>query len=270
VTTTPKNTALGRRLSTSKYDRFSQSIPEALGFDKREHIDEFGIRRNTSRRSHTSPAGGPSPDRLQIRQTQSSRSSNGSSTRRQVVRKSASGDPSNGGLRKLTPIPGSPYTTEHSTPPSPASTHSKLQSSLKSSPKSNKDSLNGKPRSNGDVHFADSLGRAQGASLTVRSQPQSLTAALELLASSDADPKATQKYSPTEASFGTVSSYRSAPIIPSIDIQSDTSSGRSLRGLSPPPSGQGATKPFSNGLSTSKIAAKGISAPMPNQGTVLF
>ncbi|KXN90136.1 Rho GTPase-activating protein 39 [Leucoagaricus sp. SymC.cos] len=212
-----QNTALGRRLSQSKYDRFSQSIPDALGIESREFTDEFGIR-----------------------QTQSSRSSNGSSARRPVVRKSASGDPSNGGLRKLSPIPGSPYTTEHSIPPSPSSTHSKLRGSPKSSPRSNKDSVNGKPRSNGDVHFTDSLGRAQGASFTVRSQPQSLNAALELLASSDPDPKSTKRDSPTDTSCGTVSSYR-----------------------------QGSSMSNGNGLSTSKIAAKGISAPMPNHAATM-
>lgn len=264
-----QNTALGRRLSTSKYDRFSQSIPDALGLDNVEIVDEFGVRRNASRRSQKSASAGIAPDRLQIRHTQSNRSPNSGSARRPVVRKSHSGDPSNGGLRKLTPIPGSPYTTEHSTPPSPLSHHSKLQSSPKSSPRSTHDGVNGKARSNGDVHFTDSLGRAHGSSFTVRSQPQSLNAALELLAASEPDPNAHQRDSPTEASFGTISSYNSAPIIPSIDVQSDSSSARSLRDLSPPVSRQGSSRSHGNGLSTSKIAAKGISAPMPNHAATM-
>lgn len=250
-------------MSTSKYDRFSQSIPDALGLDNRELLNEFGVRRNSSRRSQTA-ANGTAPDRLQVRQTQSSCSPTPGSTRGQVIRKSQSGDPSDTGLRKLSPIPGSPYTTEHSTPPSPSSNHSRLQGSPQLSSRSNSTSANGRARTNGEVHFTDSLGRAQGTSLTVRSQPQSLNAALELLAVSDVDPATTRKESPTEASFGTVSSYRSAPIIPSIDIQSDSSSSRS-RDLSPSPSRHGTPK--FNGLSTSKIAAKGISAPMPNHGT---
>ncbi|KAJ3569619.1 hypothetical protein NP233_g4926 [Leucocoprinus birnbaumii] len=264
-----QNTALGRRLSTSKYDRFSQSIPEALGLEILDTVDEFGVRRNASRRSQPAASIGPAPDRLQIRHTQSNRSSHSGSARRPVIRKSQSGDPSNGGMRKLTPIPGSPYTTEHSTPPSPSSHHSKLQNSPKAPSKSNNDSPNGKARSNGDVHFTDSFGRAQGTSLTVRSQPQSLNAALELLATADAESRSPQRDSPTEASFNTVSSYNSGQIIPSIDIQSDSSSARSLRDLSPPPSRQGVPVFNGNSLSTSKVAAKGISAPMPNHAATM-
>lgn len=260
-----QNTALGRRLSTSKYDRFSQSIPDALGFDSKEVVDEFGVRRNLSRRVQTS-AVGTAPDKLQIRHTQSNRSAHTSSIRRQVIRKSQSGDPSNGGLRNLTPIPGSPHTTEYSTPPSPSSINPKVKNSPGSLSK-NKDSINGRARSNGDVHFVDSFRRTAGTSLTVRSQPQSLNAALELLATSEVDPRNPQGGSPSEASFGTLSSYKSAPTIPSIDIQSDSSSVRSLRDLSPSSSRQGSTK--FNGNSASKIAARGISAPMPNPAATM-
>jgi len=259
-----QNTALGRRLSTSKYDRFSQSIPDALGFDNKEVVDEFGVRRNLNRRVQTSA--GTAPDKLQIRHTQSNRSAQSSSIRRQVIRKSQSGDPSNGGLRNLTPIPGSPHTTEYSIPPSPSSISSRVNSSPGSK---HKESINGRARSNGD-HLTDSFRRTAGSSLTVRSQPQSLSAALELLATSEVDPVNPQRGSPSEASFGTLSSYKSAPIIPSIDIQSDSSSVRSLRDISPPSSRQGPGKLNGNGLSTSKIAAKGISAPIPNHGMLSF
>lgn len=268
MTITLQNTALGRRLSQSKYDRFSQSIPDALGNDIRETIDEFGVRRTASRRSNASVSGA-TPDRLQVRQTQSNRSATSGSARRPVIRKSVSGDPSNGGLRKLTPIPGSPYTTEHSVPSSPSSHNSKSLSSPKSSPRSNRESVNGRARSNGDVHFTDSVGQARGKSFTVRSQPQSLNAALEMLAFAEPDRKSIKADSPTEASFATVSSYKSALIVPSIDIQSDDSSGRSLYDIPPSPS-SAPTKPGSGGLGGSKIAAKGISAPMPNHGKALF
>jgi len=261
-----QNTALGRRLSTSKYDRFSQSIPDALGFDNKEVVDEFGVRRNLSRRVQTSA--GTASDKLQIRHTQSNRSTQSSSIRRQIIRKSQSGDPSNGGLRNLTPIPGSPHTTEYSVPPSPSSVSSKVNSSP-GSPFKNKESINGRARSNGD-HLTDSFHRTAGSSLTVRSQPQSLSAALELLATSEVDLVNSQRGSPSEASFGTLSSYKSAPIIPSIDIQSDSSSVRSLWDLSPPSFGQGPVKLNGNSLSASKIAARGISAPIPNHGMPLF
>ncbi|KAF9453926.1 hypothetical protein P691DRAFT_755001 [Macrolepiota fuliginosa MF-IS2] len=261
-----QNTALGRRLSQSKYDRFSQSIPDALGPDNQEFVDEFGVRKNTTRRSHVTAAG-TAPDRLQIRHTQSGRSiAGGSAGRRQIIRKSVSGDPSNGGLRKLTPIPGSPYTTEHSAPPSPSSHHSKLKYSPKSSTRSNKESPNGKVRSNGDIHFTDSISRGRGKSIT---QPQSLNAAIELLANSDPDRKSSKKDSPTEASFATVSSYNSAHIIPSIDVQSDSSSTKSFRDIASSPTRHTTTKSSGNGLSTSKIAARGISAPIPNHAATM-
>ncbi|EKM80787.1 hypothetical protein AGABI1DRAFT_119363, partial [Agaricus bisporus var. burnettii JB137-S8] len=39
-----QNTALGRRLSKTKFDRFSQSIPDALANDIQNLVDEFGVR----------------------------------------------------------------------------------------------------------------------------------------------------------------------------------------------------------------------------------
>jgi hypothetical protein len=256
VSTTSQNTALGRRLSKTKFDRFSQSIPDALAHDIRDFADEFGVR---------VPAAGR--DKLQVRQTNSVRSVASGSTRRPVTRKSISDDPSSGGLRQLSPIPASPYTTDHSSPSSPSSRHSKAQNSPSLSPKSDKGSTNGRARSRTDVHFADSIGQARGKPFTINSQPQSLNAALEMLALSEPDRKSSKSESSTEASFATASSYRSPFVIPSIDIQSDSSSLRSFHDIPPLPSAQVPPVPVDIGT---KFGGKGISGPLPNHGKILY
>lgn len=251
-------------MSKTKFDRFSQSIPDALANDIRESTDEFGVRVPAAQHSNSTPTAGR--DKLQLRQRNSARSLASGSTRRLATRKSTSDDPSGGGLRQLTPIPGSPYTTDHSSPSSPSSRFSKSPNSPSLSPKSEKGSINGRTRSRTDVHFADSIGQARGKPYTINSQPQSLNAALEMLAFTESDLKSSKSETSTEASFATASSYRSPFVIPSIDIQSDTSSLRSFHDILPLPSAQIPPIPTDHGT---KFGGKGISGPMLNHGKIL-
>ncbi|TFK44494.1 hypothetical protein BDQ12DRAFT_673099 [Crucibulum laeve] len=191
-----QNTALGRRLS--QIDRFSRApssddIPDFNTKSKSSPQEKQQYRRS---QSYANGEGLSQSDRLQIRPTSSTRSSPGHTAKMPPIRRSTSGEysSSNTGLGRfhtspqLTPIPGSPYTTEHSTPPSPSSERS-TNSNGKHSPPKEKES-GSKFRHPEEPHALESappVARSKSAYSHRSPKPQSLQAAAEILTNSHSD-----------------------------------------------------------------------------------
>ncbi|TFK25556.1 hypothetical protein FA15DRAFT_668447 [Coprinopsis marcescibilis] len=165
----------------------------------------LGILQNTAlarrlsqidRSSYKKQAGGPQnqpTDKLAVQQ------SNRHPGQRQSVRRSTSEQHHSSRLHggsQLTPIPGSPYATEHSAPPSPSSTKfgTDLKGNSGSSTRAGKDSPS-KPKNQGDSTNPSDGSTRSGRPKTPTSayashrpqQPQSLDAALEKLTFSQSE-----------------------------------------------------------------------------------
>ena len=208
------------------------------------------------------------------------------------IRRSSSSDSYHGGLngggvrfygqaavQHLPPIPGSPDVTDHSTPPSPVSRKSTSstpvngESSLKP-----KESPNGKAsptrKSNVNMNSSvnggptpDSISRARTKSspyVQHRSPaPQSLSAAVELLTSSE-------KQSVSDSSHGSIQSksINGHPYSNHRQVQPSTPVKERKE---PPPSPRrpaptAPTNNFWRSVSSSSVAGKEISRPIPNHG----
>ncbi|KAF8893932.1 hypothetical protein BD779DRAFT_1504325 [Infundibulicybe gibba] len=195
-----QNTALGRRLSQTTFNRFSQSFSdESTPNNTRNENGEWPVHPNP--KLYLAPQHAIQ-DRLQVRQSHSSRMNSGTGSKKHVppIRRSYSNDqysnsPQNGVTRphvlspQLSPIPGSPYATESSAPPSPSSQKSVNFASKNGGPATPPQQRSGPNGKNLDVNTgtADSLSRARSKSSPYIShrppQPQSLNAAVELLSS---------------------------------------------------------------------------------------
>ena len=137
------------------------------------------------------------PQSKQIRSTRSSHEQRGARTDpvQPPIRRSISNDqnmktfPRTGSRAhftdsQLTPIPGSPYTTEQSAPPSPTSQKSRRSLNMKKSSETVGDRAGSKP----GLPESSPRSRSQPTFVQLRSpQPQSLNAALEKLTSSQSE-----------------------------------------------------------------------------------
>ncbi|KAJ7647566.1 hypothetical protein FB45DRAFT_733340 [Roridomyces roridus] len=177
-----QNTALGRRLSLN---RFSKSFSE-------DSAGPSTASPQTARRSR-SYHGSVLPDAAK-------------DTERPEFRRSFTADQSNGTLRipplisNLPTIPGSPDNTDV-----PSSSSSSRKSSTSAPRPKDKESPNGKPRPNGDAS-PDSSPRARSKSSSYVSHrpppPQSLSAAVELLTSTQSESGHGSKYTDAASSLG--------------------------------------------------------------------
>lgn len=214
-----------------------------------------------------------------MRLTQSSRSPTNSANSKPPVRRSYSSDHHSDsnhlGVKrphangKLSPIPGSPYVTDASAPPSPAS-KKPTPVNGHSAPKEN-GSPNGKSHLSANSSHADSISRARAKSspyVAHRSpQPQSLNAAVEMLTSSQSeschDSSAMRSYTSTSSS---TDGHRRVTLI--IPPATPTKGGKNSVPPSPSrpipsvPNGKG----WSGSRSTSAptVAGKLISSPKIN------
>ena len=187
----------------------------------------------------------------------------------QSVRRSGSERPSSRALltvgTHLDPIPGSPYATEQSTPPSPASTTTpSIRSGVESnnsSPPRKKDSPNGK------ASHSDSSVRGKQKSVAYAQQPQSLDAALEQLEQLSASQSEKDKRppaSPTNLTNGV--HYLSDSTHDELYPPSDNSPPVSLRGKS-----RGFPASPSRPIPVTPVATVGgkiISSPIINHGAL--
>ncbi|KAJ6602191.1 hypothetical protein B0H10DRAFT_2081219 [Mycena sp. CBHHK59/15] len=253
-----QNTALGRRLSQTTFNRFSKSLQD----------DGSNTQAQAYRRSQ-SYAG----------LLQSQNTAQGSNTdKRPEVRRSSSTDQYNATSRlqplssNLPAIPGSPYNTDASSSPSSRKSMNLTPVNGPSRPK-DKGSPNGKPRMNGDATYPDSIPRARSKSSSYVShrpqQPQSLNAAVEMLTSSQSESgHSSSKYLPTATGSSTGHGNPKLVIAPSTP-----SSGKGK----PPPSPR---RPIpatpaagslwnSRSASAPSIAGKGISAPILNHAATM-
>ncbi|KAJ7594657.1 hypothetical protein C8J56DRAFT_444915 [Mycena floridula] len=214
-----QNTALGRRLS----NRFSKTIPEA------------------------SPAAKTSPG----------------SARKPGIRRSYTTDSHHPGSRsvsqQLPPIPGSPYVTDGSAPPSPTSQTAPLTPVSKGSPvgKSSPHSLSS----------PESSPRARSKSSSYVShrpaQPQSLTAALEILTSASQSESGHTSTQPSESS--------SRPHI-TISVPSTPTQSKLKRDIPPSPRRPIPATPDGTrkrNVSAPMVSGKQISGPILNHAATL-
>ncbi|KAL6310302.1 hypothetical protein BKA93DRAFT_721925 [Sparassis latifolia] len=203
--TTLQNTALGRRLSIrqSTYLAANSSpstpstTPERLPY-RRSH--SYTNDKDLSRQSQSPRRRSQSSTRRSPPGTPTQLSSPGSLKKQQAVRRTSSNEShlpspnaSGGPLayprgHSLAPIPGSPYATDVSPPPSPSSRRSKPSTPVRErAPDGEKDS----PPRMMTAAAADSLGGSRSKSSSYLSyhapQPQSLSAALEMIALSNSN-----------------------------------------------------------------------------------
>ncbi|KAJ8473220.1 hypothetical protein ONZ45_g16377 [Pleurotus djamor] len=195
-----QDTALARRLSQTNFGRLSKVVE-----DETVQIKSPKPQYRRSKSYANGQDGGH--DQLQNRRP-SSTSPSANGQKHSQVRRSVSSDQyhTSGSNRLLHPhsvapqlptIPGSPYTTEASSPPSPSSPRSMTPSNSQpknSSKSKDKDSPNGKTNGkaspNGSTHTESSSRKRSKSSSYVPHRsppPQSLNAAAELLAGSHSD-----------------------------------------------------------------------------------
>ncbi|KAJ7124972.1 hypothetical protein C8R44DRAFT_914333 [Mycena epipterygia] len=252
-----QNTALGRRLSQTTFNRFSKSPPDDATGPTNTQVQAY--RRS---RSYTGPLQ-TVQDPVQDRNTQLPE-----------VRRSSSTDQYNANSRvhpltsNLPTIPGSPDITD--APSSPSSRKS-MTSNGHTRPK-DKASPNGKPRLNGDASYPDSSPRARSKSSSYVShrppQPQSLNAAVEMLTSSQSESgHGSSKYLPTatNSSIGHEMPKLVIPSTPGRDKSKPPPSPR--RPIPATPTGGSMWN--SRSASAPSIAAKGISAPILNHAATM-
>ncbi|KAJ7128940.1 hypothetical protein C8R43DRAFT_1026437 [Mycena crocata] len=257
-----QNTALGRRLSQTTFNRFSTSPPDDAPGPANP---QQAYRRS---RSYTGP--------LQTLQNPV-QDKNTDLSQRPEVRRSSSIDQYTSRMQPLTSnlptIPGSPDNTDV-----PSSSSSRKSSGLTTPnghtrPK-NKGSPNGKPRLNGDAAYPDSSPRARSKSSSYVShrppQPQSLNAAVEMLTSSQSESgHGSSKHHPTSTS----SSVR--PRSSKLVIPSSTPSTPTRDKSKPPPSPRRPIPATPTGMWNSRsvsvpsVAHKGISAPILNHAATM-
>ncbi|THV06714.1 hypothetical protein K435DRAFT_773060 [Dendrothele bispora CBS 962.96] len=237
-----QNTALGRRLS----NRFSQSVPEGLpSMSSTNGPDSDSVRRSHS--THSSKYSNPSPP-------------NKKSLRRSY---------SNTLSQHLPPIPASPPVTDASVPPSPSPSQHSLPSQVngRNRPRTATPKLpNGNGRNTPDSAQSSTRARSKSSSYVSHKPkpPQSLNAALELLAASRSE-----------------SSHLNRPSLPGSPVSSNdedksmlsipqNSSSSSTHG-SPSPSRSVPNLPRDRSQSTSvpKVGGKEISAPILNHVATL-
>ncbi|KAJ7287766.1 hypothetical protein C8J57DRAFT_1284865 [Mycena rebaudengoi] len=252
-----QNTALGRRLSQTTFNRFSKSLPDDVIGPTNAQIQEY--RRS---RSYTGPLKSP---QNAIHETTGSN---------KELRRSSSTDNYNAPSRlhpvsKLSTIPGSPNYTD--APSSPSSRKSASLSPLNGNTRSKGgESPNGKSRVNGGVDSPDSSPRVRSKSSSYVShrpqQPQSLNAAVEMLTSSQSESgHSSLKYpqTTTNSSVG-----HGSPKISIVPV-----SGKGKSPPSPrrpiPATPTGGSMWNSRSASAPSVAGRGISAPILNHAATM-
>lgn len=260
-----QNTALGRRLSQTTFDRFSKRISASL--ERPEPLKET----------------------LQLRSPSNRPALENNGNRQSIARSASGGDlfshgaesVQNGTSRfhtvgsQLTPIPGSPYATDRSVPSSPSSSKKSTASFVNDangeiSPSKKKDSPNGKGRPTDSLYPSDYNGRARSKSSSYTShrpqQPQSLHAALEMISTSHSDSGHTsQPRSLNVASSISDSSMAYGQVHSGEDSPSTHSRSRGKRDF--PPSPQRPIPSVPQRVPT--VGGKGISSPIMNHAATL-
>ncbi|KAI0915670.1 hypothetical protein AcV5_003527 [Taiwanofungus camphoratus] len=220
-----QNTALGRRLSFRRTSQYEPPAPQSTT-PERVHYRRSHSYTNDKESSSQSPENNVQSRRSQsttrnfsVKASQSNTTSPSSSKKQQLSRKSttssehlrSSSNTSGGPLsyprgHPLAPIPGSPYATDASPPPSPSSQKSMLSLNDQQLPTKKAKEKDSPPRRKS---MADDLtiGRSRSKSSSYLSykspQPQSLTAALEMIALSSSQSSAsTEKHRATSSDNG--------------------------------------------------------------------
>ncbi|KAJ7497063.1 hypothetical protein FB451DRAFT_1209933 [Mycena latifolia] len=247
-----QNTALGRRLSQTTFNRFSKAPPDDT----------------------TGPADTPlqayrrSQSYIGVKNPSQDRDTN--AVHRPEIRRSASTDQYSANLRfqpltsNLPTIPGSPDNTD--VPSSPTSRKSTTSTPANGHDR-DKGSPNGKPRL-GDANYPDSSPRARSKSSSYVShrppQPQSLNAAVEMLTSSQSESgHGSSNHLPTTTS----SSVGHGPkllIPPSTPSKTPPSPRRPI-----PATPTGGSMWNSRSASAPSVAGKGISSPILNHAATM-
>ncbi|KAF9501625.1 hypothetical protein BDN71DRAFT_1439284 [Pleurotus eryngii] len=267
-----QDTALGRRLSFHRLSKVIEDEPPEIKAPKPQYRrsksyangqdgahEQLQLRRPNS----TAPASSPSPTSSQRQHSQ-------------AVRRSVSSDQYSvsGANRLLHPhslapqlptIPGSPYMTEASSPPSPSSQRSMTPSLANG--KHEKDSPNGKSNGktsrNGSVDSA-TRSRSKSSSYVPRRSPpaQSLNAAAELLVGPNSDNGHSPGSAPRQSTT-TMSSRKSSANEEIGLVLSRSATPTKDKHNAPPPSPRRPI-PAVPGPWKSSVAGRGISNPIPN------
>ncbi|KAJ7690652.1 hypothetical protein B0H17DRAFT_1064302 [Mycena rosella] len=252
-----QNTALGRRLSQTTFNRFSKGPPDETSGPSDAQVQAY-------RRSR-SYAGNPVHDT--------------DSAQRPEVRRSSSTDQYNGNLRfqslnsNLPTIPGSPDVTDapSSAPSRKSTTSSPANSHIR--PK-DKGSPNGKPRL-GDASYPDSSPRARSKSSSYVShrppQPQSLNAAVEMLTSSQSESgHGSSNHLPTTKTSSSVGHGGPKLVIPPSTPTRDNKGKHPPSPRRPiPATPSGGSMWNSRSASAPSVAGKGISSPILNHAATM-
>ncbi|KAJ7502843.1 hypothetical protein B0H11DRAFT_1906678 [Mycena galericulata] len=253
-----QNTALGRRLSQTTFNRFSKSPPDDAPGSTNNQVHTY--RRSNS---YTGPL-----NTLQnpVRDTQRPEIRRSSSTEQHNVSRLPpliSNLPTIPGSPDNTDVPSSPSTSRKSTTSVPANGHRPVD----------KGSPNGKPRLNGDAS-PDASPRARSKSSSYVShrppQPQSLNAAVEMLTSSQSENgHSSSKFPPTATnSLSSVAHGAAKLVIPSTPTRDKSKAPPSPRRPIPAtPSGGPAWN--SRSVSVPPIAGRAISAPILNHAATM-
>ncbi|KAF5388857.1 hypothetical protein D9757_005647 [Collybiopsis confluens] len=240
-----QNTALGKRLS----NRFSKSISDEASAKLAQISEKSSFRRSLSNShdpsllspngKHTSPNGRKQPSIGSQRQFTN-----------ELGRRSSN---------RLPPIPASPYSTDVSVPPSPAASQNSL--SNRKSPQTH--SKTDKDPSPSSSPGPPNRARSKSSSYVSRkpTQPQSLNAAVELLATSQSEGGQLPKINTSPKSSR--SSSGSANTTPKLNVPPSPHRNR-IPSLPNTPSHR-------NGRNVSgvTVAGKGISAPILNHAATL-
>ncbi|KIK68921.1 hypothetical protein GYMLUDRAFT_236804 [Collybiopsis luxurians FD-317 M1] len=252
-----QNTALGRRLS----NRFSQSISDEAISKLAQIPEKSSVRRSQTLSSNQDPS--------LLSPNGKHTSPNSKKQQSSSARRSFSNELGRHASNRLPPIPASPYSTDVSVPPSPAaSQHSLSKSKVPQTPPTSTDkhphpSPNGTP-SPGSPNRA----RSKSSSYVSRkpAQPQSLSAAVELLATSQSEGGQLLKVDTSPKSSRSSNSARTSPNSPIKLHPTAPPSPHRMRIPSLP-----STPGHRNGRNVSgvTVAGKEISAPILNHAATL-
>ncbi|KAJ6558505.1 hypothetical protein DFH09DRAFT_1163029 [Mycena vulgaris] len=249
-----QNTALGRRLSQTTFNRFSKGPPdEATG------PTDTQLRAYRRSQSYTGP--------VQDRSNDSAQHPEG--------RRSSSTDQHNANSRfqPLPTIPGSPDNTDVPSSPSSRKSTTSTPANGHTRPKE-KGSPSGKPRLNADASYPDSSPRrARSKSSSYVShrppQPQSLNAAVEMLTSSQSESgHGSSNYLPTTTSTSVGHRGPKLAIPPSTPTRDKSKPPPSPR-RPIPATPTGGSMWNSRSASAPSIAGKGISSPILNHAATM-
>ncbi|RDB25243.1 Rho GTPase-activating protein 39 [Hypsizygus marmoreus] len=282
-----QNTALGRRLSqTTRFSKTTEPGSDLTPPQAPENSNGRRSRRPTAELIHGADGG-------RIRQSQSSRSASGGSLAKPLpVQRSYSGEPHihithasssrphNLGPQ-LTPIPGSDASAPSSPSKKSLSSPPLITNGINRSHSDDNDTRNGKPRLNDKSNNTDSISRSRVKSSSYIShkppQPQSLSAAVEKIATSHSDSgHGSSQKSPTSTTSEAASSaspYEKERLTVTIERNSPTKDRRA-RNVPPSPRRPIPAVPnggsFWSGRNSAPTAAeRGISGPIPNHAATL-